>query len=290
MKKLKFSLQDGERILSKTRFSSFVLITKFFTTIFSFGFPVLIISLPLVLMYFENKIIASVFTVILILIFSFFYQYLLWKSPVLFVTNRRIIFCHQKSFYAGKIVEIKLENISEVVATRKSFWNSLFGFGTIRIAPVSGTEKFKVPYLPRSEQIAEKITSIYDKDSDLSKEDRELSEKNLPEKIIKSLSGVIELYELDYKIKDKIAEMEKWENRGTYEVLRRKNVWCVLIEEDFAYQQVSKEENGRIILPAINFIAIKDAIAAFPSSNSCQELALNFPHKKATDRIMLVGR
>ena len=256
-----FSLLPDEKLILTRRFSLFLLFQKIFTNIFLFGAIGALIGFFAQILVFKNdEIFFTIFLAIFFAAISICYQFFLWRKPILFLTNKRLIFSHQKSFFAGKNAEIKLQNISEIVAVKKSFLNSFFGFATIVISPLSGTEKFKIPFVPRGGKIANLITATSEKSENIN-----LNFKDF----LKNDREVIDFFEISPIEKIEIKNNESFENRGISQVLSATRVFCVL-------------RNGKINLP-------KNAIAQMPSLRNEENLKSRFKNLQPSNSILMVG-
>jgi hypothetical protein len=185
-----------------------------------------------------------------------------------------------KKLFSGKKVEVQLKNISEVVSIKKNFLNALFGFGSILITPLSGTQKFRVLYLPHSDRLAEFITEFAarEKNPHPAKLTPDItpSPKNTGSlehgsilSTMRALRGIEDVVELDYGEKDRIAEMESRDNRGIFEILRRKQVFCVL-------------RKGKVDFPA-------SCMVGLPSLKVHEYLSQKFSVVENENEIVLVG-
>jgi len=217
MVKIKF--WDNEKIILVKKFSKCVLIRKFFDA-FVAGIFGVIIGIFLGFLLSKNNI--FIFSIIFFILFFssiIFYFIFLWKESLLLITNRRIIFYHKKSLFSSKKVEVRLENISEIVSVKKNFLNSIFNFGTIVISPVSGTEKFRIPFIPNSEKVVEVITKVSYKGT--------IQEHDSPEQILSNDPSVFDFVFLDEVLLSQVFSMESPENRGAFDVLKRNKVFFV---------------------------------------------------------------
>jgi len=257
----RFALWKNEKILRKTKFSWVALVPKIFQSVFFFGGSAAIFGILLAFFLFPEKIFLLGISFFSIGTFSaIIYFFKIWRTPVLFVTNKRVIFRHKKSFWTGKKVEIRLENISEIVFVKKSFLNSVFNFGSIFIYSLSGTQRFRIFLVPNAQEFAEFITELCDQ--------KEI--EDLPfEKKLEILDGVVDFFEMSAAQREKIAELESPENRGVFEILKKERIFCVL-------------RNKKINFPP-------EAICALPNEKIENFLKDLFSAAKKNDGILLVG-
>ena len=254
-------LLENEKIIFKTRFSAVVLVPKFFESIL-IGIFGAVLGAGVSVFAGKNILIFAPVAAAVFFIFTFFYFFKIWQKDVLFLTTRRLIFDHQKSLVSGKRVEIRLKNISEVVLLRKSFVNSLLRFGSILISPVSGTQKFKIIFLPAPKKTANLITKTIDKNFFQ-------DEKSDPIEVLQNAEGVLEFFELTGAQKSEIKKMHSDENRGIFEILARPRVFAVL-------------RDRKILIP-------QTAIAQLPNLSAHDFLQKNFSATASENGILLVG-
>jgi len=203
-------------------------------------------------------------------VLALFYFFALWRQPVFFVTDRRVIFDHRKSFFAGKKAEIRLENISEIVGVRKNFLNSLFGFGTIIVSPLSGTEKFRVPFMPKARKVTNLIVQFCEKNFGQQQAAAFSNDRNLsPEDFLKNQNQVLQFFPLNVADRNGLLQIESPENRGTFAVLQRPRVFCLL-------------RNGKINFP-------ESAICSLPSLRAESALRARFGIEHSPGEILLAG-
>jgi len=293
MKRKKLILHKDEKIIIQSRSSKWFLSFRILQTIFYWGMPVVIISLLFSFLFLRELVgIASLVSFLIVCALSLLYRFLLWKDPIFIVTNKRLVFDHQRSLWSSQRLEIKLENISDILSPKSGLLSSILGFGTISITPISGTENHKIMYMPNASSIAEKITEIYSSNfvnSSKGNKSGQEEEKVSQEVVLESTEGVLEVFEMSYAQKDKASELEDRKNRGVYEVLRRKNVWCALVNADFKYEQTASMEKNTKIFKSIRFKEIPNSICAFPGGRVHLYLCENFRNRSEGDGIVVVG-
>ncbi len=262
MKRLK--LYKGENIILSTRSSKWFLVLRMLRTSLILGLIITTLSSLLLFAFLENFYISIPLVIFLIVtLASCTYHYTLWRNPVFYLTNKRIIFDHQRSLFSSQNVEMKINNISEITVPKISFMGTVFGFGSMDITPISGgSGKIEIKYMPKVRKVANAITNLLDGEDEWFKSKNEPDEFD-HENILKEVAGVHDLFEMNYQEKDFTADKEHPTNRGAYEVLRRKKVFCLLISQDFPYRQTKDGEHSI----SISFDHITDSIVAFPSQH-----------------------
>lgn len=71
-------------------------------------------------------------------IFLFAYQFIIWYYTVFVLTNQRLRQITQKGFFGSNVVEIKLSKIHNISYNIPGFSGEMFGFGTIVIQTYVG--------------------------------------------------------------------------------------------------------------------------------------------------------
>ena len=298
MKRQKLKLHEGEKIIAKSRSSKWFLSFVILKNQFYWGIPIVILAFVISFFLEMNFFILPSLSFLILFALNFAYKFSLWKDPIFVVTDRRLIFDHDRSFWSSKRFEIKLENVSDILSPKSGFLKSMLNFGDIVVTPISGSERYTIMYIPNASSIVDKITEVYGRKSEAPPsqeagssppQEEAPDQKADHEMVLKNTPGVLDVFSMSYEQKDRVSEVEDRRNRASFEVLRRRDVYCLLVDKNFPYTASLTKANGKEFFPSLNFKEIPEAICAFPGGRVYLILCDKFPGRNEENRIATVG-
>ncbi len=161
MKKSKKVFQgqkDGEELIMIFRKHWFGIIKPIclFTLLF-------VVSVLILVYWFDITIMLIVgFVILLLAIFYFLYNYLLWWQDVYILTTQRVIDVDQKSLFHRVVSEAELKNIQDTNYEVEGFWRTMLNFGRVKILTASSGQSIVFEDISNPHKVQEMIIQAKD--------------------------------------------------------------------------------------------------------------------------------
>ena len=85
---------------------------------------------------------------------------MLWDADVLILTTHRLVDVDQKGLFTRNVTEAQLANIQDVSWSKKGFWQTVLGMGSVQVQTAGSANKIEAIHIAEPQRLAEFLNDM----------------------------------------------------------------------------------------------------------------------------------